>query len=184
MPTFYTIDRSGALVPGLVIRNTPASYSYAHPVINPGLEAASEIESVLNTYFSNGLSVHGRQYGLQPYPFVQGGLPSTQIIELAAELVRRLYAPDRPSRMQSMFACETLADAQAFRSERGVPHARIFEIDASEFFRADMRLLHLGAAFGSTINLMQKYWQGVASAVPFWEFLLPGSVTVIAQVDP
>lgn len=183
MPTFYTVDRSGALFPGLVIRNTPPSYSYLHPV-NQNLEASFEVEAVLNKYFSNGLSVHGRQYGLQPYPFFQGGLPFNQAIEVVAELVRRLTAPDCPSRMQSMFACETLADAQAFRSEMKVPYARIFEVDAGEFFRADMRLLHLGAAFGSTINLMQKYWQGVASADPLWEFLLAGSVKIMAQVDP
>lgn len=184
MPTFYTLDRSGVLVPGLVIRNTPPSYSYAHPVINQSLEDSSEIESVLNAYFSNGLSVHGRQYSLQSYPFVQGALPFSQTIELVAELVRRLESPSCPSRMQSMFACETLTEAQAFRLEMRVPHGRIFEVDTSEFFRADMRFLNLGATFGSTINLMQKYWRGVASANPFWEFLLPGPVTVIAQVDP
>lgn len=183
MPRFYTVDRVGVLVAGSVVCNTPRSYSYAHPV-NSNLETSHEVEVLLNSYFPGEISVHGRQYGFQPYPLLQGGMPFSHAIEMVAELVRRLIAPDVPSRMQSMFACETLADAQAFKAKMGVPHARIFEVDANDFFRADMQLLNLGAAFGSTINLMQKYWQGVASANPFWELLLPGKVTILSQVDP
>lgn len=183
MPEFFALDRSGTCRPGASLSLQTPHYNYIHP-IQENLETPAEIEAILTTLFPGGLSAHGHRYLLDRYQFGQGTFPISPVIELFTELVRRMVAPDQPSRFSALFGCETLELAQAFRSKHGQPYHRIFHISATTHFRADMALLSLGPTPASTLNLLHKYWRGEGSANPFWEVLLSGPVHVLAQVDP
>ena len=85
-----------------------------------------EISAFVAQQFPDGLSRHGWDYMTTSVDYVihrpnqQHYILYVPQIELVFELVRRTDFPDRPSRLQSYFAFESLADAQSFeRSTAG-----------------------------------------------------------------
>lgn len=180
---FYFVDRIGACHAGGRIELQPPKYDFQHPTIE-NLQTAPEIAGTLSASFPEGLSLHGQRYLLEKYVFNQGMVAVSPMIELATELIRRWQFPDRPSRMQSFFACETLDSARQFRAQFCQPFHRIFLVQAEKHFRADMNLLRIGPTGGSSLNLLQKYWRGEESRSPFWEILLPAPLQLGELVDP
>ena len=183
MADFYFVDRIGACHPNGEVHLPLSRFNFELPTEN-NLESLPEISATLSKHFDAGLSLHGQRYLLEHYHFGQATVAVSSMIELAAELMRRWQFSDRPSRMQAFFACESLEAAKQFRAQYCHPYSRIFSVTADEYFRADMELLNLGPTGASSLNLLQKYWQGDASKSPFWEILLRAPLRLGAQIDP
>ncbi|MEU3473728.1 hypothetical protein [Rhodococcus sp. NPDC006774] len=123
--------------------------------------------------------MHGEKYFVSANSTASVTSPA---IELIWDNARRAHFIDAPSRMQSIFATASLADAQQFRDAHG-PASPIFEVDATEAFRADMNLLHNHTSALATSYLAQLYWsQKPGSPNPFWEYLLRPPVRVGMRV--
>jgi hypothetical protein len=114
-------------------------------------------------------------------------------VELACELVRRAEFASPPSRFASVFGCETLKDAEAFRTGFGEPDSPIFELTTeSEPFRVDMRCLNIRSSILVTEYGAHRYWSqlptnidvfpGGQTQVPLWELLLRLRVKLLRQV--
>jgi hypothetical protein len=116
-------------------------------------------------------------------------------IELTCELVRRAEFPQRPSRFQSVFGWEMLADAKLFLAEFGnsCPGAQLFEVQSdSEPFRADMRCLDIRGSILVMAYGARCYWRqglndlgsfpGANTVAPFWELLLSPPVRILRKL--
>jgi hypothetical protein len=112
-------------------------------------------------------------------------LPSKGIsdaeIDLLFEFIRRVEFPTCPSRYQSIFACESLEDAQAFRDEHRAG-AAIWEVEGKVAFRADHQLLDLSGTAMDVVERARRYWRGEPGGSPEWELLLKPPVTVVRRV--
>jgi hypothetical protein len=170
MPTYYTVDRLGSLMPGQVI--DLKRYDDVRPV---------ELQRHVDDLFPLGVSAHGERYFLKNRTDNVAD-PRT---ELHFEYVRRALFPERPSRFTSVFAATSIEGAKDFRSRFGKPNDSIWQLEADHGFAANMNLL---AGDENTILVRSycanAYWQGEAgpSPSPFWEMLLPSPVRVVRQV--
>jgi hypothetical protein len=109
-----------------------------------------------------------------------------RVIELIAELVRVNWAPQRPSRLSSVFAYATIRAARDFRGTCTNPNAPIWQIEAEDAFGCDASWLSLADNMLKVVNRMTNYWAGETrsgSSEIAREFLLNGPVTVVARHD-
>lgn len=110
--------------------------------------------------------------------------------------MRRSEFPDRPSRLQSVFAVPTVEDAVRWRSSFDVDDEEpspIWEIEFRRAFRADASLLDRGSTALVTAFRAHVYWAGssFADAVdgvwevddPQWELLIEEEALVLARAD-
>jgi len=143
--------------------------------------AEEELQAHVNHLFPRGVSSHGNSY------FLNGSRRSdiaSPLIELVFEYVRRGCFPDRPSRFECLFACESLEQASVFRERHG--NGSIWKVQCDNVFRADMGLLALGQeSILLTSYRAHRYWSGLAgySAQPFWERLLVPPIRVLERVE-
>jgi hypothetical protein len=180
MCTAYTVDRLARLAAGATLDRT------IRRTIQPQC-----LQTHVDSLFPRGVTEHGNGY------FLSGNQPATAVsanIELLFEYVRRSHYPGAPSRFDSVFACETLADAQLFRSAPGwgSTAAPIWELEAiATPFRADMTCLTLQGSILIASYVAHRYWNqqdndfvslGGASTSPFWELLLSPPVKVVRRV--
>ena len=93
--------------------------------------------------------------------------------------------PSCPSRFQSVFAFENIAQAVNFKNRYGRPNSLIWEVESDVAFKADMGLLTLqGSLLWASYNA-HRYWRGFSSGNnPVWEYLLSPSVRVIREIAP
>lgn len=132
-------------------------------------------------WFPQGMTAHGVRYLLGADP----QLERDRAIEITWELVRRLEFPDRPSRLTSIFAWDSLEDAQAFQArQRAFTATAVYRVEGESLLRANMPLLTaLAGAGGSALQDARDYWAGKRGAAPeLWEHLLRPPVTVVRQV--
>lgn len=179
--TFFHVDRRGVLQAGQVIQPFPIGQACAQVSL---LGTQVDTRALLTSWFPQGITNHGGAYIAAAWR----GIPNQAIfaeqpLELIAELVRRLEFPAMPSRLQSLFACRSLSEAQAFRSRARAPHAKIFEVDSAVSFVGDMQLIHLGSSPASCLELVHKYWRGESSGSPTFEVLLGSPVRVLSVAD-
>lgn len=208
MPVGYHVDRSNQLEVGdtLDLQYEP----FVNPedrVVPDDIEA-----DAINEKYPKGLSRHGSRYAFmkvgrndtvpvqfqdETTPFIgvyelenpetgdrkpRNSDPTSAIYEWMFELVRRSEFPDRPSRFQSFFGCETEEEAAAFRSDFG-PDAQIVEIEYDDGHRADMDLLST-ESFAHGLHQASTYWRGESgSDDPIWELLMQPPVDVVGIVD-
>ena len=180
MYTAYTVDRLSRLSAGTILGLT------IHRTVQPSL-----LQTHVDSLFPRGVTEHGNGY------FLNGKQSATAVsanIELLFEYVRRSHYPDAPSRFESVFACETVADAQHFRSAPGWgnPGAPIWEVEATTTgFRADMTCLALQGSILIASCVAHRYWNqqdndfvslGGPATPPFWELLLAPPVRVLGRV--
>ena len=178
----FTVDRAATLAPGMMIE--PLRHTDVQPQV---------LQDHVDALFPNGVTQHGNNY------FLAGNQAATTVnpsIELLFEYVRRAAYPTAPSRFESVFACETLDDARAFRASPvwGNPAAAIFEVETeSAAFRVDMTCLTLQGSILVASYLANRYWRqepselhlfGGPQTPPSWEVLLSPPVRVVGQVDP
>ncbi|GJH14986.1 DUF2441 domain-containing protein [Caballeronia novacaledonica] len=171
MTTFFHVDRSNQLLPGQTVGLTTIQL----PV---GREEHYEM------LFPSGVSRHGFYYtGLRANEPDPG-------MELLWEFVRRAAFAERPSRLTSMFAWPSLAEAESFKRERGLRDARIFEVEAdtNAAFIANMHLLNSSGPLLLTSELAHAYWAGEAGPTtvnlrpPRWEVLIPLPAVIGVEV--
>lgn len=159
-----------------------------------------ELAPLVYDLFPDGISEHGVRYCLMPlYSQAPDTVPlaffASGVVDMTCEYVRRCEYRDCPSRMQSIFAWRTLADARAWRTYIG--GGTIFEITSQSArppFRADMKNLEIipNFPFTAAVNA-RRYWSGEASPShlwlgnphpkPIWEFLLTLPATVGRKVE-
>lgn len=149
------------------------------------MEFSSMLPPVTDSYVVDGFigakfDFKIAEHGLR-YLFPRRDLTGTDLMELIVELVRQLQFPTKPSRYQSMFACEKIEDANYFREnhrEHDGPQP-IYEIlvgDNTNVHRGDMRLLDLNASADNAAITFTKaiwYWSGTPSLEPLWEYVVP-----------
>ncbi|EGT5654218.1 DUF2441 domain-containing protein [Citrobacter braakii] len=170
MPTFYTLDRRGLLQEGNSFELVPLE---GPPLLNDEL-------------FTKGVSQHGLTYSLHN-AFNMPDNPYGQSIELALELIRKDKFPEKPSRLQSMFACEDLDDVKHFRgsslSRRSTP---IFEVTTENYHRGDMNIFSVQCNMNEFYQRLYKYWSGETINAdgyePFWEIVIPLPTTIGPKV--
>lgn len=168
MTRYFTVDRERKLAPCQLI--TLVRYNDVSP---------RELQTHVSNLFPQGVTSHGECYLLRGQTPANG---VNAVIELLFEYVRRSQFPGCPSRFQSLFACKSLSDAEAFKTQYGTPESLIWEVEANNAFKADMKLLTLQGSLLTLSYNAVRYWSSLPSdANPFWEFLLIPPVSVISQ---
>lgn len=174
MPTFFTVDRSGALAPGLEITTR------RHTNIEPPF-----LQDHVDFMFPEGVSKHGDSYFLSSGSRASVASPA---IELLFEYVRRAHFPNKPSRFTSIFAVDSLSAATAFNRKYGGGTAAVWEVESAAYFRGNMGFLTTDQTNLACSYFAHLYWAGEAGPVEsvelFWEFLLPCPVKVLQLVVP
>ena len=143
--------------------------------------APTSATQLVREWFPNGMTQHGIRYLLA----ADAQIERDRTIELVWEMVRRSEFHERPSRMDSIFAWETLDDAKAFQARhRAHFQTLIYRVDGEARHRANMPLLSAFAGAGvSGIQDARAYWRGERGmAAELWEYLLAPPVTVLAHV--
>ncbi|WP_291968563.1 DUF2441 domain-containing protein [Candidatus Symbiopectobacterium sp.] len=113
-------------------------------------------------------------------------LSQTFLVGLVFELVRRSCFPEKPSRYQSLFACQQISEVKQFRElladekdDDEIRKASIYEvITEGTVHRGDMRLLNSDCPVLELYRRAHLYWSGEPSPLnkgekPFWEYLIP-----------
>ncbi|EGE0300903.1 DUF2441 domain-containing protein [Escherichia albertii] len=168
----YSADRRGRYN-----ANTLMNFSS----IVPPVTDSYIVDGPIGAKFDFKIAEHGLRY-----LFPRRDLTSTDLMELIVELVRQLQFPTKPSRYQSIFACEKIEDANYFREnyrEHDGPQP-IYEIlagDNTNIHRGDMRLLDIDSLTDNAAIIFTKaiwYWSGIASNEPFWEYVVPLPVQI------
>lgn len=128
---FHVVQMNKAPTPGLTLSLFEIESLPPHP--------QPELTSHVRSLFPDGLSHHGLGHFFYQDPcFPEPGTPLTrerlgamrsQSIELLWEYVRRAMWPSRPSRMQSVFASPTRADAETFRDRYRGGQGEIWKIE-------------------------------------------------------
>lgn len=178
MRVFYTVDRaeahrnSGLLYSGLTIM---ASSGYSH------LNDASR--SALSSLLQGEYSRHGGHYLVDAINMTShSGHP----MEIILELIRQKDFPDKPSRLESMFACLSQQDADSFRKlDPFYAKCPVYEAipDGSLFHVADMNLLNIDCPAHEFLQRCNLYWSGLSSDTPFWEVVIPLPAVIGDQVS-
>jgi hypothetical protein len=179
---YFTVDRSAELKPGSdVVADGDFQRCRFFPVQDHFTR--EDLETFARELFPEGLTRHGKRYLLDeclvisnekgPAPYV----PHIPIIELVSELVRRISFAHLPSRFQALFAWGTREEAIAFQRESG--GGAIYEVEADNYFKGDMKLLYLGGTGIGAWKFALRYWRGEAGPTPRWEYLLVPPIRVI-----
>ncbi|WP_165870984.1 DUF2441 domain-containing protein [Shewanella frigidimarina] len=166
MATYFTVDRSGTLLPESII-NLRIDYSKIHIYAIENLITTEELINRTHQLYPDGLSNFGVQYLHEHNLIVKDTqtrqslnfAPHIPVLEGIFEQVRLNEFPERPSRMQSMFGWCTKPDAVVFKEAHGNVH-NIFEVHSGNAFIADQNLLYLGASIMGTYEFARKYWSG------------------------
>lgn len=150
----------------------------------------------LSQMYPDGLSKHGYNYLYNPGPVMNDNSNESKalLIGLVFELVRLSHFPDKPSRYQSLFACQHLSEVRQFRElladeqkSEQIRIAPIYEVITNgPVHRGDMRLLNSDCPVLELYRRAHLYWAGEAAPVkegekgdkPFWELLIPLPVVV------
>jgi hypothetical protein len=149
------------------------------PPIGPGSRAE------LARLFPAGMTNHGRGY-MTLWPGEQSRTWGTEVF---LEAVRRADHPNKPSRMTSAYAFETIEDARAFIGRYGlnVVQSVIFEVDGRIMHRGNMELASLDVsrfAVAFAFAVARAYWLGEQGPAPaLWEVLLEPPVRLGRVVD-
>jgi hypothetical protein len=174
MASFFHVDFRGGLRAGDVLQCLPVT-SAAYP----------EEAAFLNEQFPEGLSFFGAALVLHSPP----DHPEA-VVEQILETVRRQFAEkcgvSYPSRLSSLFGTDSLQAARAFRTCYQRENAKIWLVEAADYFKGDMNFVNPGLI--SDHELAVRYWQGRpkngSPTSAFWEYLLRLPVRVVRRVDP
>lgn len=167
---FYTLDRANSLSKDHIIMLDIFND------ITP-----REFQDHINILFPEGVSRHGDWHFLNSKASAIG---INENIELIFEYVRRAYFSDKPSRFQSFFAFDSKEDTLEFQSKYGNGlNFPIWKVKCENFFKCDMKLLHLkGSNLAISYNA-HLYWLGKTNSEdPLWEYLLIPPVNIIEKI--
>lgn len=175
---FYTLDRLRCLSEGQRIE-----FSEPFCPIVP-------LQEHVASRFSSGVSAHANNYFFNYHinlMLSEERLSAT--IEMLLEERRRSSFPDKPSRFQSLFACESIKEAAWFRGSSKSPiDTPIFEIHTdSTWHKGDMNLLNINCSPVELSHRLDLYWQGETynqqeNYFPFWEILIPLPTLIFQRI--
>ena len=182
---FYTVDRAGSLSALQTITLDVNGLPDLPYWTMPGYFSEDDLRKHAQELFPEGMTRHGWYYLKQRHTY--GAQPhftheTSCFTDMNFEYVRRISFPNLPSRFRSIFAWETLEEAQKFRREFNCETAAVYEVDGTTFFRADMSWLLLGTQNVTGSLLAHKYWSGLASPNPCWEIICEAPVTIGKRV--
>jgi hypothetical protein len=187
----YTADRDGGLHEGKRL-----------DLMRPLADELSPLSDHGDWLFPRGVSLYGTVNLYVPFAPSEPHLPTPHtLVNLLFEYVRRSHYADRPSRLMSVFACETVDEACWFAAI-GPPGLRmttvpIFEVEVSHdrihrgdiaiigALRGDRAVLGDGELLSAAKSwLLHHYWQGLSLEHPKsrWEHVVELPVTVGRQV--
>ena len=129
---------------------------------------------------------------IHAYTLVQNNPPGISPVayrELILELVRKLVAPKKPSRLNCVFACPTEEDLRVFMSARNNPFDVAYEVEtfdnpAIHIAGHDIPLLRFqqnDPYFSKMEDLAEEYWIG-APPTNRLEVVIGGPVKVIRRL--
>lgn len=110
-------------------------------------------------------------------------------IDLQAEVIRKIYFPDKPSRFKSIFAVKELSDLKLWANILPINQSSaIFEIeyDPSVSTELDANFL-MGGIDANPVELLStlcKYWSGEMSDSPLPELLIPLPAIIRKRLSP
>ncbi|CAN7806422.1 hypothetical protein LJR267_010722 [Paraburkholderia hospita] len=182
---YFSVDRRGFYKAGGTLglyKQNPAPA----PLMTVGTHITPAIlENHLLSLFPEGLSLHGWDYMtrqcLMPLPHAVGADYSV-ILEQVLEYVRRTAFAEHPSRLQSYFAFDSMADAVNFRASGGQPQNPIYLLNPSHALQMDQEWLRLGHQNAIGSYCAHQYWMGAASPAQDWEYMLVTPIDVVQQV--
>lgn len=184
--SFYTVDRAQSLIEGTII-DLSREDAFKNPFWTlDGFFSQNDLEAHLQKIYPDGLSHHGWRYLKQRHTQGQYGSFSHDhsfLLEMNIEYVRQAYFPHKPSRLQSLFACLSLEDAETFKSTYGRPEDIIYEVQGEISHTADMKLTQLGVQNIAGAYLAHRYWNGESTENPFKEVILKLPVKVLAKIS-
>jgi hypothetical protein len=169
MASFFTVDRASSLSEGVLI-----DLYYENEEFNYDCNLGSCIEQ----FSLNGLSNHGLNH-YQNHEMTSGKY------EFNLECIRRIFFPEKPSRLQSMFAWGDLGHAVNFIHQKshfsnyGVFY--VYEFESEVFHKGDMSFCspqyeHL------MISRFKQYWAGdfdlSSKSEHQYEFIIPLPITI------
>lgn len=180
MDLYLHVDRGGGIRPGMTIRLEPyrreeSELMLLEPCMD--IEFLTHIEKMLDT----GISLHGARY-LRMLGHNADFISMTT--ELVYEAYRMKHCPDKPSRLQSLFAFGSLAEAVAFAGEG----KHVYAVHSDEVaYKYDMNALKLSYDQREQDEYAARYWRGAplssdAGYKPMWEYLLTLPVEVLREV--
>lgn len=165
---YFTIDRNGGLQEGQTI--SLIRYNDVNP---------PDLQMHVDMLFPEGVTNHGERYMLNSMTQANS---INGVLDLLFEYVRRSNYRACPSRFQSIFGFDSIEQANQFRNKYGKPNDLIWEIESNNAFKADMNLLTLGTSLLVLSYNAHRYWQGIQSDDPFWEYLLIPPIKVVQVV--
>lgn len=184
MPICYHVKRKGnPWKPGQVLRKP-----IREPKFENGDVLALARHALFQQMFPTGVSSQGWLYLVQANPKSDR---LSGVIEVLAEHIRRLRYQDRLSRWEAFFAFESVDDASSFirrypakgPQDEAIHGGEIWEVEAERVaHRGDMNLLDVGRSWLDTCAYLHFYWQGLATANPVWEVLLPFPIRVVSLI--
>lgn len=173
MSRFYHIDRLNSLRAGQEIKLMKFKDISCD---NPSLDIALQWQ--FDMFMREGVSKHGDHY-FATNPIFDD---TSYDIELIFEYERRLNFPELPSRFQSLFAVDREnIFPMLYRLRALHKSVRIYEVECSNYFKADMNLLYKGSNLVNTF-CANRYWSGENLSDPLYEYLLKLPVKVIRRV--
>ncbi|HDE1025495.1 TPA: hypothetical protein PCA81_003572 [Klebsiella variicola] len=175
----YTLDRLGTLSPGICIDFLDTYCPFP------------ELQDHVTNHFWPQVSRHGNNYFFNFNINLNSSNEKTSVfIEMLLEERRQASYPDKPSRLRSLFACESIREAAWFRGSCKVPlNTPIFEVHPSNHcHRADMKLLNVNCTPPELSHRLDLYWQGETKQLhdgyePFGEVLVPLPATIGQRVQ-
>lgn len=178
---YYSVDRRGVYAEGKRIMLEP------NP--DPG---GNDIHAHINRMYPDGFSLHGAaHYRNVPPPArtaeeAQRAYTSA-LLDYMLEACRKGHFPEKPSRYQSMFACESIEDAVRFRASHGKESDPIFELaPEAVVHRGDMALYTMAPTMAGLDHRLHLYWQGetleISGHPTQWEHVLALPVSVGRRV--
>lgn len=170
----YHIDRSGHIKEGQIIE-------YINEIEHNVLEYANIGKEILNNYFDNKLSSHGRQYFLDEYR------SPSYVMDIIFEYERRLHYPEKISRYQAFFAFDRDGVID-FINSKDLNHEyyKIYEVEYNEYERHNMNLIRGWSHFDTVIRA-RYYWEDIEdyekNRKPVYEYLLKLPVIIKKSVS-
>jgi hypothetical protein len=183
---FFTVDRARSLK-----INTTIHLSQQDPFNNQfwtvnGLFSQNDLETHLKKIFPDGLSYHGWKYLKQRHTYGENNNFSHDgsfLLEMNLEYVRQAYFSSKPSRLQSLFACLSIEDAETFKKKYGNSLDIIYEVEGEISHIADMQLTLLGVQNITGDYLAHKYWNGMKTDNEFNEVILKLPVRILREAN-
>lgn len=99
------------------------------------------------------------------------------------ENIRINRFPEKISRFQAFFACESLEEARRFAEEHRNKHEKvnIWKVSGNPCHKGDYSLLAIPPQYGAALGMAASYWKGdTPREDPLWEILLEPPIKVLS----